>query len=94
MYGMVPGYFLAAHVLGARRERYVTDRSILIEHVAENCCGRRGRRDRVRPGGDELVKAGWRRGKDSMLRSGKYDGKSQALQAWVGRQDFGRWPGE
>ena len=31
MYGMVPGYFLAAHVLGARRERYVTDRSILIE---------------------------------------------------------------
>jgi hypothetical protein len=31
MYGMVPGYFLTAHVLGARREGHVTDRSILIE---------------------------------------------------------------
>jgi hypothetical protein len=28
---MVPGYFLTAHVLGARREGHVTDRSILIE---------------------------------------------------------------
>jgi len=31
MYGIVPGYFLTAHVLGARREGHVTDRSILIE---------------------------------------------------------------
>jgi alpha-L-rhamnosidase len=31
MYGMVPGYFLSAHVLGARREGHVMDRSILIE---------------------------------------------------------------
>jgi hypothetical protein len=31
MYGMVPGYFLTAHVLGTRRQGYVKDRFILIE---------------------------------------------------------------